>query len=64
MVASAAKYCEKGAVNQSAACAASQDYVEFQAVIMSAARAASREPKSREGTGECRTALAADLITA
>ena len=48
--ASAAKYCEKGAVNQLAASAASPDYVRFQAVIKSAASAASREPKSREGS--------------
>ena len=35
-------------VNKSAASAASQDYVKFQAVIKSAASAASRKPKSRE----------------
>ena len=37
-------------VNKSAASAASPDYVKFQAVIKSAASAASREPKSREGS--------------
>ena len=51
MAASAAKYCEKKAVNQSAASAASLDSVKFQAVIKLAACAASRKPKSRE----CRT---------
>ena len=50
MAASAAKYCEKEAVNQSAASAASPDSVKFQAVIKSAASAASRKPKSREGS--------------
>ena len=50
LAASAAKYCEKGAVNQSAASAASPDSVNFQAVIKSAASAASRKPKSREGS--------------
>ena len=48
MAASAAKYCEKGAVKQSAASAASPDSVKFQAVIKSAASAASRKPKSRK----------------
>ena len=48
MVASAAKYCKKGAVNQSAASAASPDSVKFQAVIKSAASAASRKPKIKE----------------
>ena len=42
LAASAAKYCEKGAVNQSAASAASPDYVKFLAVIKSAASAASQ----------------------
>ena len=42
--------CEKKAVNESAASAASLDYVEFQAVIKSAASAASRKRKSREGS--------------
>ena len=37
-------------MNQSAASAASLDYVKFQAVIKSAASAASRKPKSREGS--------------
>ena len=36
-------------MNKSAASAASSDYVKFQAVIKSAASAAYREPKSREG---------------
>ena len=36
-------------MNKSAASAASPDYVKFQAVIKSAASAASRNPKSREG---------------
>ena len=40
LAASAAKYCEKESVNQSAASAASPDYVKFQAVIKSAASAA------------------------
>ena len=48
LAASVAKYCEKGVVNQSAASAASPDCVKFQAVIKSAASAASRKPKSRE----------------
>ena len=48
MAASAAKYCEKEAMNQSAASAASPDYVKFQAVIKSAASAASRKPKIKE----------------
>ena len=34
MAASAAKYCEKEAVTQSAASAASPDYMRFQAVIL------------------------------
>ena len=38
------------AVNKSAASAASLDYVKFPAVIKSAASAASRKPKSREGS--------------
>ena len=38
---SSAKYCERGAVNQSAASAASPDYVKFQAVMKSAASGAS-----------------------
>ena len=50
LAASAAKYCEKEAVNQSAASAASPDYVKFQAVIRPAASAATRKPKSREGS--------------
>ena len=50
MAASATKYCEKGAVNKSAASAASPDSVKFQQVIKSAASAASRKPKSREGS--------------
>ena len=37
-------------MNKSAASAASLDYVKFQAVIKSAASAASRKPKSREGS--------------
>ena len=37
-------------MNQSAASAASLDSVKFQAVIKSAASAASRKPKSREGS--------------
>ena len=37
-------------VNKSAASVVSLDYVEFQAVIKSAASAASRKPKSREGS--------------
>ena len=41
LAASAAKYCEKEAVNRSAASTASLDYVKFQAVIKSAASAAS-----------------------
>ena len=41
LAASAAKNCEKEVVNQSAATAASPDYVKFQAVIKSAASAAS-----------------------
>ena len=36
--------------NKSAASAASLDYVKFQAVINSAGSAASRKPKSREGS--------------
>ena len=48
MAASAAKYCEKGAVNQSAASAASPDYVNFQAVIKSAASAASQKGQIKE----------------
>ena len=48
LAASAAKYCEKGAVNQSAASAASLDYIKFQAVIKSAASAASPKTKSRK----------------
>ena len=36
-------------VNKLAASAVSLDYVKFQAVIKSAASAASRKPKSREG---------------
>ena len=40
LAASAAKYCKKGAVNKSAASAASQDSVKFQAVIKPAASAA------------------------
>ena len=36
--------------NKSAASAASRDYVKFQAMIKSAASAASRKPKSREGS--------------
>ena len=36
--------------NKSAASAASPDFVKFQAVIKSAASAASRKPKSREGS--------------
>ena len=39
-----------GVVNQSAASAASPDSVKFQAVIKAAASAASRKPKSREGS--------------
>ena len=39
----------KKTVNQSAASAASPDSVEFQAVIKSAATAAPRKPRSREG---------------
>ena len=38
------------AANKSAASAASPDFVRFQAVIKSAASAASRKPKSREGS--------------
>ena len=41
---------KKGAVNQSAASAASPDYVKLQAVIKSAASTASRKPKSKEGS--------------
>ena len=37
-------------MDKSAASAASLDYVKFEAVIKSAASAASREPKSREGS--------------
>ena len=37
-------------VNKAAASAASGDYVKSQAVIKSAASAASRKPKSREGS--------------
>ena len=51
LAANAANNCEKGAVNQSAASAASLDYVKFQAVI-----------KSHLSFLEA--ALAADLITA
>ena len=47
MAASAAKYYEKGAVNQSPASAASPDYVKFQAVMKSAASANS--PKTNRG---------------
>ena len=38
--------------NKSAASAASRDYVKFQAVIKSAASAASPKAKSREGSSE------------
>ena len=47
LAASAAKYCEKEAVNQSAASAASGDYVKLQAVIKSAASAASLAGRPR-----------------
>ena len=47
---SAAKYGEKRAVNESAASEASRDCVKFQAVIKSAASAASPKAKSREGS--------------
>ena len=45
VAASAAKYCKKGAVNLSAASAASPDYVKFQAMIKSVVSAASRKTK-------------------
>ena len=69
LAASAAKYCEKGAVNQSAASAASPDSVKFQAVIKSAA-SAGRRPRGTSlelpslDLGFLEAALAADLITA
>ena len=47
LAACTAKYCEKEAVNQSAASAASLDSVKFQAVIKSAASAASRKTKNQ-----------------
>ena len=47
LAASAVKYCGKEAVNQSAASAASPDSVKFQAVIKSAASAASRKTKNQ-----------------
>ena len=40
----------RDSVNKPAASAASLDYVKFKAVIKSAASAASRKPKSREGS--------------
>ena len=42
----------RDSTNESAASAASLDYVKFQAVIKSAASAASRKPKSREGSSK------------
>ena len=48
LAASAAKDCEKQAVNQLAASAASPDSVKFQAVIKSAASVASPKAKSRK----------------
>ena len=42
-----AKYGEKGAVHQSAASTASLDSIKFQAVIKSAASAASRKTKNQ-----------------
>ena len=79
LAASAAKKCEKEAVNQSAATAASPDYVKFRAVIKSAASAASQIQGTQvQGSAAPRRpalpwtwvpwiwkgALAADLITA
>ena len=52
LAAGAAKYCEKGAANQSGASAASLDSVKFQAVIKSAASAASRKPKIQGSPGD------------
>ena len=51
-------------MNKSAASAASPDYVKFQAVIKSAASAASRKPKSREGSAGRRLRLAGDGLGA
>ena len=66
LAASAAKYCEKGAVNQSAASAGSPDSIKFQAVIKSAASAARGTPLELPflDVGFLEAALPADLITA
>ena len=60
---SAAKHCEKKTVNQSAASAASPDHVKFQAVIKSAASAASRKPKI-QGCARAMAQLAGDGLGA
>ena len=54
---------EKKAVNKSAASAASLDYVKFQAVIKSAASAASRKPKV-QGSAWATARLADDGLEA